>query len=86
MKYSDELNMAIAAVSMDRMLDMKTKQQIIEALAELERLAEIGGATERAFESGFSINQMHSVLSNVDYCMYDKESLLNWAEEEVSND
>ena len=82
MKYSDELNMAIAAVSMDRMLDMKTKQQIIEALAETEMLADIGDATEEAFESGFSINQMHSVLSNVDYCMYDKESLLNWAESE----
>ena len=82
MKYSDELNMAIAAVSMDRMLDMKTKQQIIEALAETEMLADIGDATEKAFESGFSINQMHSVLSNVDYCIYDKESLLNWAESE----
>ena len=80
MKYSDELNMAIAAVSMDRMLDMKTKQQIIEALAETEMLADIGDAAEKAFESGFSMNQMHSVLSNVDYCMYDKESLLNWAE------
>ena len=82
MKYSDELNMAIAAVSMDRMLDMKTKQQIIEALAETEMLADIGDATEKAFESGFSINQMHSVLSNIDYCIYDKESLLNWAESE----
>ena len=82
MKYSDELNMAIAAVSMDRMLDMKTKQQIIEALAETEMLADIGDATEKAFENGFSINQMHSVLSNIDYCMYDKESLLNWAESE----
>lgn len=47
---------------------------------ELEHLARIGKATEKAFENGFSINQMHSVLSNVDYCMYDKESLLNWAE------
>lgn len=51
-------------------------------IQELERQAKIGSATEKAFESGFSINQMHSVLSNVDYCMYDKESLLNWAESE----
>ena len=59
---------------------------LLDKISELERLARIGKATEKAFESGFSINQMHSVLSNIDYCIYDKESLLNWAEEEVSND
>lgn len=54
----------------------------VEQLKERERLAKIGSATEKAFESGFSINQMHSVLSKIDYCMYDKESLLNWVESE----
>jgi hypothetical protein len=37
-------------------------------------------SVEKAFEEGFSINQLHSVLSNVVYCLYDIESLLNWAE------
>ena len=66
--------------------DATAYRELMSKAEELDYLARIGRAMEKAFESGFSINQMHSVLSNVDYCMYDKESLLNWAEEEVSND
>lgn len=75
MKYSDELNMAIAAVSMDRMLDMKTKQQIIEALAETEMLADIGEATEKWFEEGHVMEYSGNEVYNVN-------DLLNWAERE----
>jgi len=60
----------------------KELNELRSKVEELDYLAMIGKATEKAFKSGFSINQMHSVLSNVDYCMYDKESLLNWAESE----
>lgn len=75
MKYSDELNMAIAAVSMDRMLDMKTKQQIIEAIAETEMLADIGEATEKWFEEGHVMEYSGNEVYNVN-------DLLNWAERE----
>lgn len=75
MKYSDELNMAIAAVSMDRILDMKTKQQIIEALAETEMLADIGEATEKWFEEGHVMEYSGNEVYNVN-------DLLNWAERE----
>ena len=85
-KYKDkfvitgEANVYEMVSDMLRYLNQPTTEINIDYYEELERLARIGKATEKAFESGFSINQMHSVLSNVDYCMYDKESLLNWAE------
>ena len=74
MKYSDELNMAITAVSMDKILDMKTKQQIIEALAETEMLADIGEATEKWFEEGHVMEYTGNEVYSVD-------DLLEWAEE-----
>lgn len=84
MKYSEAINMAIAAVSMDRMLDMNTKQEIIEALARAEELADIGEATEKFFnlnsdrcsmivrDDNFNI----SIANNIN-------GLLAWSEEET---
>ena len=47
MKYSTAINMAITAVSMDRTLEIKTKQEIIETLAEAEESANIGLAFQK---------------------------------------
>ena len=74
MKYSDELNMAITAVMMDKMLDRKTKEEIITAIAETEILADIGEATEKWFEEGHVMEYSGNEVYNVD-------DLIEWAEE-----
>ena len=84
MNRSEAINMATTAVSMDKTLPFKIRGEIIETLADAEQAAELGVAIEKAFEKEFSVNQMHSVLKGVDYCLYDKNSLLNWYERQAA--
>ena len=78
MDYSDAINMAVTAVSMDRMLDMNTKQEIIESLSRVEKLANIGDATEKAFKRGGEL-EINVGTHSWFYCV---EDLVNWAESE----
>ena len=66
-------------------LTFQDEEKLLAELDQLEADAELGRAVRLAFKEGFSINQLHSVLSNIDYCLYDVESLLNWAKE-VTNE
>ena len=50
MRYDTAINMAVTAVICDMRLPQGMKEEIIDGLIEVERLAEIGMATEKALK------------------------------------
>ena len=52
-------------------------------LEELERLAEIGEATEKAYKNDLKLHKWDTIAERIEYVAWDVESLLEWA---VEND
>ena len=65
---------------------------LVDKLLELERLAEIGKATEKAFNYipknhyQYNVFSLGELQEEKDFSFYSKEDLLNWAESEESNE
>jgi len=76
MKYNEAINMATAAVVLDKNLSVETRVEIIAALARTEELADIGEAMEKWFECG---NSIYNHQTDFPICVV--EELLDWAEE-----
>lgn len=76
MKIESAINMAVTAVMCDTRLPQEMKKEIIDALRETERLAEIGRATEFAFKDGAK----HTVFQQ------DIEHLLEFYEDNIDEE
>lgn len=63
-------------------------KELYESIQELERLAEIGKATEKAFNYTpkdyyqYNVFSLGALQEEADFSFYSKEDLLNWAESE----
>lgn len=94
MEISEAINMACMAVSMDQLLDMRTKHAINDALAKAEGLARIGEATQKMFDNCEEVGMIttqYDPVNDDEYvvCKTDfltVEDLLEWAEREDPSD
>ena len=78
----DNITNVIKCVWKDELLNNSYKLQLIEELKDLERLAKLGAAIEKAFEKDVELVLLECVGQRETTIAYDTKTLLEWAEGE----